>query len=297
MSLLKSFVLQTANAPGTGTFSLIAPPTGRRSFASSVGAGQVFYEAFDGTSFEEGVGTLTTGAPDTLSRDTVTDGTSGAGVKINFASTVQIYSYIPAARALFASADNLSIPHGNRVLSAVGPGVATTDGAQLTQIGWQKIGGDVVPASGTSVVVFSVDASKYLRFRMEWTSGVPTAAAPPYARFSQDGGANYKFGATDYNYGATYQIGAAVVGTVGASSYLPLHNGTPSAGASHSGWLEIDPSNLLMAAHGVTYNASGISIWDTACTVALTASPTNVLFGFVGSTIAAVRLRLLGWGF
>lgn len=96
---LANFVLETATAPGTGTFTLNGPETGRRSFSAAFKTGQsVFYFADDGSSAEWGLGTLTTGTPNTLSRTTVLGTTSGSAQALNFAGTVEVYNEIPAER-------------------------------------------------------------------------------------------------------------------------------------------------------------------------------------------------------
>lgn len=297
MSLIADLVLQTSNSPGTGTFSLIAPVSGRVSFVNGNGAGQAYYVAHDGTNWEKGVGTVTAGSPDTLSRDTVIRNSLGTTAKVNFSSMVTLISDIPAERALHVVADNGSVAMSSRVITGLGAGVSTTDGAQLTQVGWQRIGADVVPSAGTGAIVFSLNTSRYLKFRLEWVSAVGTAAAAPYARFSQDGGGSYKLGATDYSLGVITQSGSTITGSVSAMSYAPLMSSTPVAGTATTGWLDIDPTNMQMTAHCVGINSSGTTITDTGFTVALTAAPTHVQFSFVSTTIAAVRARLLGWGF
>jgi hypothetical protein len=298
MPSVGDLVLQTANAPGTATFGLIAPPPGRISFIQGCGAGASrYYYATDFTSSEWGYGTVTAGSPDTLSRDAVIGNSLETTAKINFSGSVTLFNEVPSLRMIYAAADNLTIPMGSRRLTGVSAGTALDDAPQLSQIGWQRIGSDVVPAAGTGVVVFSLDTSKYLKFRLEWVSASGTTPAPPFCRFSQDGGSTYKSGATDYSYGGSLQSGSTISGIVANTTLMPLHIGTPGTGSSNTGWLDIDPNNLMMTAHSATWNSSGSTVWDTACTVALTLPPTNVQFAFPGTTIAAARLRLLGWGF
>lgn len=68
---LADCVLETTQTQGTGAYSLDGVSTqGRRSFVSGVGSGaKTIYKCELGDTYEIGVGTITDGAPDTLSRD------------------------------------------------------------------------------------------------------------------------------------------------------------------------------------------------------------------------------------
>lgn len=94
---LGNYVLETATAPGTGSFTLNGPETDRRSFSTAFpNGGSVFYFADDGSSAEWGVGTLTIGTPSTLSRTTIIGTTSGGTSALNFSGSVEVYNEIPA---------------------------------------------------------------------------------------------------------------------------------------------------------------------------------------------------------
>ena len=67
-------VLETCAAPGTSTVSLLGATTGYQSFASAIGNGNTCYYTISdqsGANWEVGIGTVTAGSPNTLSRDTV----------------------------------------------------------------------------------------------------------------------------------------------------------------------------------------------------------------------------------
>lgn len=94
---LGNYVLETATAPGTGSFILNGPATDRRSFTAAFpNGGSVFYFADDGSSAEWGVGTLAIGTPSTLSRTTIIGTTSGGASALNFSGAVEVYNEIPA---------------------------------------------------------------------------------------------------------------------------------------------------------------------------------------------------------
>ena len=103
---LGNYVLETATAPGTGSFTLNGPETARRSFSAAFpNGGSVFYFADDGSSAEWGVGTLTIGTPSTLSRTTIIGTTSGSASALNFSGSVEVYNEIPAEYVPILEAD------------------------------------------------------------------------------------------------------------------------------------------------------------------------------------------------
>ena len=70
--VLADRVLETSTTQGTGTINLAGATTGYQSFVDGVGDGNTCaYTIKDGTNWETGIGTVTAGTPDTLSRDTI----------------------------------------------------------------------------------------------------------------------------------------------------------------------------------------------------------------------------------
>ena len=97
---------EDASSTGTGTFSLsgTASTGGFRTFQSVHTSGdEVFYAAVDSSNstFEVGRGTLTSGSPWTLSRDTILS-SSNSNNKVNFAAAPNIFSTYPAGHAAFS---------------------------------------------------------------------------------------------------------------------------------------------------------------------------------------------------
>ncbi len=99
--MLGDRVEQTTATAGVGTFTLIAPPANRRSFVAAIGSGNpCTYAIEEGTTkYEVGIGTVTVGPPDTLSRDTVLY-SSNAGLKENFTGAVKSVVATPVAELL-----------------------------------------------------------------------------------------------------------------------------------------------------------------------------------------------------
>ena len=81
-------VKETTTTTGTGTFSLGGAVAGFQTFVAGAGSGQrCKYMAKDRSSndWEVGLGTVTSGAPDTLSRDLVLSSSNG-GALVSFAA-------------------------------------------------------------------------------------------------------------------------------------------------------------------------------------------------------------------
>lgn len=101
-------VLETSTTTGTGTLTLGGSQTGYSSFLLGIGSGnQCYYVIDDGTDFEIGIGTFTTGASDTLSRTTVLRSSNG-GALVDFQpGTKNVYVDVPAA--IFSGAEQSEI--------------------------------------------------------------------------------------------------------------------------------------------------------------------------------------------
>lgn len=89
-ALLLDRVLETTTTTGTGTVNLAGAQTGYNAFRDEADDGATVYYLIvnnpaSPTAWEYGLGTLTYGTPDTLSRDTVID-SSNSGSKITIAS-------------------------------------------------------------------------------------------------------------------------------------------------------------------------------------------------------------------
>jgi hypothetical protein len=94
-------VKETSATTGTGTLDLAGAPTGFRGFGDEFTSGDsVYYVAVDDpdnpTEYEYGIGTFTSGTPDTLSRDTV-EGSSNSGAKVSWTAGCTVVSAPTAA--------------------------------------------------------------------------------------------------------------------------------------------------------------------------------------------------------
>lgn len=92
---------QTTTTTGTGTLTLIAPSTGFRSIGAAIGTGNSSWFVCDNGAGEWEIfeGTVTVGAPDTLTRTTVLDSSTGSAVNFS-AGTKTVALLIPSEKAV-----------------------------------------------------------------------------------------------------------------------------------------------------------------------------------------------------
>lgn len=109
--MIADFILEQVAAPGTGSFTLGTPVSGRLPWSAGVTAGlyasggAVYYFANDGVQQEWGVGTYTAG---TLARTTVIWTSAGSTAKLNFATLpVYVYPEIPAKQSVFKNQNGI----------------------------------------------------------------------------------------------------------------------------------------------------------------------------------------------
>lgn len=95
--ILADRVFETTTTTGTGTVNLDGAATGFQTFVAGVGDGnETYYVLEDGTDWEVGIGTVTSGSPNTLSRDTVLQ-SSNSDAAINWGSgTRNVFVSMPA---------------------------------------------------------------------------------------------------------------------------------------------------------------------------------------------------------
>ena len=99
-------VKETSTSIGTGTFNLDGAEDSFETFVAGIGSGNTtYYCIFGGTEFEVGLGTVTSGTPDTLSRDTVITSSNGDAL-VNFsAGDKQVFCTLPASKTPSPSMD------------------------------------------------------------------------------------------------------------------------------------------------------------------------------------------------
>jgi hypothetical protein len=156
-------VQETASAPGTGTISLGGASASYQTFVSGIGSGNTtYYVALDVTAntWEVGLGTVTSGSPATLSRDTVLSNSSGTTAKINFANAVTVWCDYPAGKAVYEDANgDTSIAGADQAAEQVATNGllvhnATVGSSYSVPSGYNVISaGPVTVASGATVTL------------------------------------------------------------------------------------------------------------------------------------------------
>ena len=101
--VLNDRVKETSTTTGTGTFSLAGAEIGFESFVSGVGDGNTTYYAIElnaAGEWEVGIGTVTSGSPNTLSRDTIIS-SSNSDAAVTFSSgTKNVFCTLPAKKTI-----------------------------------------------------------------------------------------------------------------------------------------------------------------------------------------------------
>jgi len=99
-SLLKERVKETSTTTGTGTLNLDGAVSGFRSFVNAFGSGAtVYYMLLSGTSWESGIGVVTSGAPDTLTRSVLDSSAAGALLNLGAGTKTIFCEVIPESIA------------------------------------------------------------------------------------------------------------------------------------------------------------------------------------------------------
>ena len=112
MSMLAARVKETTTTTGTGTLSLGGAVAGYQTFVAGIGDLQpCYYTITEGNNWEVGIGTVTDGTPDTLSRTTIL-ASSNAGAALNLAAGTKDVFVDAPAQAFNVPSDN-PIINGN----------------------------------------------------------------------------------------------------------------------------------------------------------------------------------------
>lgn len=299
MGLVGDMVVQTANAPGTGDFVLIGPPAGRSSFMAQNGAGQVYYFAEDGTSWEKAIGTVTSGSPDGLSRDTVLGNSLGTTAKINFSGAVTIICDIPAERSLWANAAGDALLAGNRRVYGLGAAADPSDALRLDQVGNVRKP-TIAVVNGAFLIpmpsLISGDTNQVVQIDLR--SVVCAANTAYYFRLSIDGAASFLSGGSEYKYSLLTASDGGVAENRGVASYSPL-TATLDHVSAMSGQLHFDPvthqwNSVFVGVNAATGNyVQSFAAGSSATNV----PPTHMIISAVSQNLTGGQARLSQKGF
>ena len=119
-------VKETTTDTGTTTIDLAGAETGFETFVAGIGStNQTYYciQAQGGSAFEIGVGTVTSGSPDTLSRTSVISSSNADGL-VDFGSgTKDVFCTLPASKAVIEDNSTNANIAGNLTLGGTVDGV------------------------------------------------------------------------------------------------------------------------------------------------------------------------------
>lgn len=236
------------------------------------------YAIDDGVQYEMGVGVLTTGSPDTLSRNTVTSNSAGTTVKLNFAGTCRVYCTIPAEKSVYKDASGI-LNAGLLALTEPGTGSQTllvsapssANGANIKLLG----NGVTTPSKTIRVAsgILSVlnDAGGSMLTLSD--TGTLTAGQVNASSVVSSGGIS----------------GTAISGTSLAATTASI-SGTITAALFSGGVFNVGQSNGISFTNGtaLTLNQSGaVAATGIAINLALTSS-NHMVFQYSGGAVGSI---------
>ena len=146
--VLADRVLETSTTSGTGALTLLGAVNGYQSFANGVGSGNTcYYTIYDTVAYtwEVGVGTYTSGSPNTLTRTTVLSNSSQTTAFISFAGNLMnVWVDYPSEKAIYQDAS------GNTYVPNLGGTTAST--GTFTTITGQT---ETLKGTGENFVLYS----------------------------------------------------------------------------------------------------------------------------------------------
>lgn len=136
-------VRETTATAGTGTYNLAGPVTGFQSFVTGVGTGALvpYHVDSGGADYEYGLGTVTSGSPDTLAR-TVVYGSSNAGAAVNWPAGTKSVRLSFSARIL-SGLPNQAICQG-RLTTESGVPISSADRTAQSTLFFTPFNGNLI---------------------------------------------------------------------------------------------------------------------------------------------------------
>ena len=168
MIFVRDRVKQGTTTNGAGTISLTSSFGGFQGFSVLGNNSQTFYAIEESTNWEVGIGTY---SGTTLTRDTVLDSASGAGVPIYLSGSAVVFVTYPASGSVF-STGSIVLATGIKLGSS---GIAFSDGTAQTTAG-ATVANLASTGNTLSANLVSTGNSLGVRISTIETTGVATAA-------------------------------------------------------------------------------------------------------------------------
>lgn len=271
MVAINDRVKETTTTTGTGTVDLAGAVPGFETFAERIGNGNSTYYCIvlqGGAEFEVGIGTVTAGTPDTLSRTTVLANSDNNTNNVNFsAGTKDVFCTLPASKAVVEDSSN-NVTFANNIIvggTVDGVDIATRDGvltsttttanAALPKAGGTMTGNIVM--SGTETVdgvdISARDAVLTTTTNTANTANTTANAALPKAGGTMSGNIVFDSGQPKGNSG--------LVPAAGTSGHFLAHNGAFAQVAySNLSGAPTVPTNNNQLTNGAGYvTSSGVT--------------------------------------
>ena len=271
MVAINDRVKETTTTTGTGTVQLAGATPGFETFVERIGDGNATYYCIalqGGAEFEVGVGTVSSGSPDTLSRTTVLANSDNNTNNVNFsAGTKDVFCTLPASKAVVEDSSN-NVTFANNIIvggTVDGVDIATRDGvltsttttanAALPKAGGTMTGNIVM--SGTETVdgvdISARDAVLTTTTTTANTANTTANAALPKAGGTMTGSIVFDSGQPKGNSG--------LVPAAGTSGHFLAHDGTFAQVAySNLSGTPTVPTNNNQLTNGAGYvTSSGVT--------------------------------------
>ena len=271
MVAINDRVKETTTTTGTGTVQLAGATPGFETFVERIGDGNATYYCIalqGGAEFEVGVGTVSSGSPDTLSRTTVLANSDNNTNNVNFSAGVKdVFCTLPASKAVVEDSSN-NVTFANNIIvggTVDGVDIATRDGvltsttttanAALPKAGGTMTGNIVM--SGTETVdgvdISARDAVLTTTTTTANTANTTANAALPKAGGTMTGSIVFDSGQPKGNSG--------LVPAAGTSGHFLAHDGTFAQVAySNLSGTPTVPTNNNQLTNGAGYvTSSGVT--------------------------------------
>lgn len=323
-------IRETTTTTGTGTYNLGGAVTGRLAFIDVIGTGKVvdyICESADGTQYEIGSGTVTSGSPNTLSRTTIYL-SSNSNNAVNWTSGSKIiYSGFYSDFVRFDKAGNLPVAGGSADVltlthsptlkklrngqwflfeSSASPNATTTPTLNIDSTGAKTlVKGDgtalsagTISASTLFLAVYRLSGDKFWIINLGGAGGgsgtVNSGTAGQLAYYASS------TTAVSGNANATISAGSLTLGVSGGTIGKLLLAGNTSgaitiAPQAAAGTYNFNLPTTAGSSGNVLTSAGGVGspmTWTALATVATTGSASDLGSG----TLAAARLPALAGG-